>query len=102
MENCKKVGRYFQEQLLSLKSKFECISDVRGKGLLIGLELSCDGAPFVKHSLEKGFLINCTQERVLRFAPPLIIEEKAVDALVACLEGAFEAICGQTKTDGDR
>ena len=61
--------------------------DVRGRGLLLGMRLSCPGAPLVQGCLEAGFLINCIQERILRFIPPLIISREAIDALIACLDG---------------
>ena len=62
------------------------IVDVRGKGLMIGMELDIAGAPLVDACRERGFLVNCIQENILRFAPPLIIETAAVDALVDCLD----------------
>ena len=60
--------------------------DVRGKGLLIGAELSKAGACLVGRALEKGFIINCTAGNVLRFVPPLIITEGEIDQLLQCLD----------------
>lgn len=62
------------------------IADVRGKGLLIGAELSKAGACLVGRALEKGFIINCTAGNVLRFVPPLIITEGEIDQLLQCLD----------------
>jgi acetylornithine/succinyldiaminopimelate/putrescine aminotransferase len=59
---------------------------VRGRGLLLGAELDQEGAPLVNACLEKGFLINCIQDKVLRFAPPLIVGREQIDALIACLD----------------
>ncbi len=92
LENCQKVGQYFKNRLLDLKSKHDLIREVRGQGLLIGLEIACDGAPVVKACMEQGLLINCTQDRILRFIPPLIIEEDQVDALVRCLDVIFDSL----------
>ena len=89
LENCKEMGQYFTSQLSDLKAKYGFIREVRGKGLLVGLDLTCEGAPFVKGCMKKGFLINCTQEHVLRFIPPLIIQEKEIDALIVCLDELF-------------
>ena len=100
IENCQKVGRYFRKKLLGLKSKYAFIREVRGKGLLIGLDLACDGAVFVKGCLNKGFLINCTQEHVLRFIPPLIIGERDIDALIACLDGLFAEFSEDSAKNG--
>ncbi len=84
--NCANIGAYFEERLLWLKSRHESIVDVRGKGLLVGMKLEIEGTPIVDACLEKGFLINCIQEKILRFIPPLTIEKKDIDALVACLD----------------
>ena len=92
LENCERVGRYFRERLRGLQSKYPFIREVRGKGLLIGLDLTRDGMPVVKACLARGFLINCTQGHILRFIPPLIIQEQDVDALVSCLDGVFEGL----------
>lgn len=90
LQNCERVGAYFKDRLLELKAKYAFIQEVRGQGLLLGLDLSLDGASVVKACMERGFLINCTQEHVLRFIPPLIIQEAQIDALIACLDSIFE------------
>ncbi len=86
IENGNAVGSYFKEKLLELKGRHAVIEDVRGLGLLLGMKLKIDGAPLVKECMQKGFLINCIQDRILRFIPPLIISEKEIDELVECLE----------------
>jgi acetylornithine aminotransferase len=90
LENCQRVGRYFMDRLLDLQSTHPCIRDVRGMGLLLGLNLACQGATIVKGCLDRGFLINCTQEHILRFIPPLIIQEKDIDSLIACLDQVLQ------------
>ncbi len=89
VEKCKKTGEYFVKQLGALKSKHECIVDVRGKGLLLGMKLNIAGNTIVTRCMEKGFLINCIQENILRFIPPLIIEKEDIDSLVNCLDEIF-------------
>ncbi len=86
IENGNAAGSYFKEKLLELKDRHAIIEDVRGLGLLLGMKLKIDGAPLVKECMQKGFLINCIQDRILRFIPPLIISEKEIDELVECLE----------------
>jgi acetylornithine/N-succinyldiaminopimelate aminotransferase len=55
-------------------------------GLLLGMKISREGASVVNACLENGFLINCVQENILRFIPPLIIQKDDIDALVAYLD----------------
>jgi acetylornithine/N-succinyldiaminopimelate aminotransferase len=80
------VGAYFKDKLLGLKSRHESIVDVRGIGLLLGMELNKDGAPIVAKCMQKGFVINCIQDNILRFAPPLIITAQEIDGLIRCLD----------------
>jgi len=86
VENCRRIGSYFMEKLLWLKSRHSSVKEVRGVGLLIGMELDAEGEPLVNKCLEKGFLVNCIQGNTLRFVPPLIIGRKEIDALVMCLD----------------
>ncbi|MEZ4524954.1 MAG: acetylornithine transaminase [Desulfobacterales bacterium] len=86
IEHCAQIGAYFKEKLQWLKARHDCVTEVRGMGLLLGMVLKNEGAPLVKKCLEKGFLINCIQGNILRFAPPLIIRKEEIDALVQCLD----------------
>ena len=89
IEKGEAAGAYFKEQLLALKGRHAVIEDVRGRGLLLGMKLKVDGAPIVKQCMQAGFLINCIQDRILRFIPPLIITRKEIDQLIACLDNIF-------------
>lgn len=84
--HCHQIGTYFKEKLLELKSRHESVVDVRGLGLLLGMKLKMKGDAAVNACMQQGFIINCIQENILRFIPPLIVEEKEIDALVACLD----------------
>ncbi len=93
LDHCQRTGRYFRDQLRSLKAKYpSIILNVRGKGLMIGLELAIDGAQVVKTCLEMGFLINCTAGNVLRFTPPIIIKQDEIDKLIETLREVFKKI----------
>ena len=81
------AGSYFKDKLLALKDRYAIIEDVRGLGLLLGMKLKIDGAPIVKQCMQNGFLINCIQDRILRFIPPLIISKEEIDQLIECLDG---------------
>lgn len=84
LDNVNEVGDYFVEELKKLDK--EVIADVRGKGLMVGLELTKPGAEYVDKLREKGFLINCTADKVLRFVPPLIITKEDIDEFVKALD----------------
>ena len=85
----RKTGVYFREKLLELKQRHPAIIDVRGLGLLLGMKLHFDGGTLVNQCMQRGFLINCIQENILRFVPPLTIQEAEIDALVDCLDELF-------------
>lgn len=84
--HCAEVGRFFKERLLELKSRHDSVVDVRGLGLLLGMELNTDGLPLVQACMEKGFVINCVQGNTLRFIPPLIVQQDQIDRLIHCLD----------------
>jgi acetylornithine aminotransferase len=86
IENGRAAGMYFKEKLNELKARHPVIEDVRGLGLLLGMQLKIDGRPLVTQCMENGFLINCIQEKILRFIPPLIISTEEIDQLVKCLD----------------
>lgn len=94
LENCKKVGDYFLSRLMEMKTRFPFIRQVRGKGLILGVELTMDGASIVKEMMKRGFLINCTMGNVLRFLPPLIITKEEVDQMLEALEEVFKGMTG--------
>jgi len=86
------MGEYLIGELEELKRKFPAIIDVRGIGLMIGVELSIPGADIVRMAMERGLLLNCAQEKVLRFVPPLIVSKKEVDEMLAILTGILEEL----------
>lgn len=92
LENCQKVGDYFLKRLEEIKRKFPFIQEVRGKGLILGMELKMDGSSIVKEMMDRGILINCTMGNVLRFLPPLIVMKEEVDQVVEALEEVFRRI----------
>ena len=84
LDNVNEVGDYFIEKLKALDK--DIIAEVRGKGLMVGLELTKPGAEYVDKLREAGFLINCTADKVLRFVPPLIITKEDIDEFVKALD----------------
>jgi len=92
LENCQKMGDYFLSQLEEIKGKFPFVKEVRGKGLILGMELKIDGSSIVNEMLKKKILINCTMGNVLRFLPPLIVTKEEIDRVVKTLEEVFNTI----------
>ncbi|MDH4226378.1 MAG: aspartate aminotransferase family protein [Deltaproteobacteria bacterium] len=90
LNNCKRVGTYLMRKLKALKKEFTFIKDIRGKGLIIGMELTKPGADIVKKCMDKGVLINCTCDTVLRFVPPLNVKRKDVDEMLTALVAAMK------------
>jgi acetylornithine/succinyldiaminopimelate/putrescine aminotransferase len=86
------VGAYFKEQLLAFQQRYSFIREVRGRGLILGVELEFPGSDIVLRCQERGFLINCAAETVLRFLPPLIITKEEVDRLLDTLDTIFSEL----------
>jgi acetylornithine/N-succinyldiaminopimelate aminotransferase len=86
LDHCRETGEYFRKRLEGLIKTHPCIKGVRGLGLIVGLELDRPGAPVVEACLQKGFLINAAQEKVLRFVPPLIVGTAEIDRLIEALD----------------
>lgn len=83
LDYCSRIGEYFLRKLKKLKEEFDTeILDVRGLGLLIGMQMNIDCNYIVKECLNRGILVNTTGNNVIRFAPPVIVEEKEIDLLI--------------------
>lgn len=89
LNNVKAVSAYFFDALNDLKKKVSFIKEVRGMGLHIGIELTMPGAALVPKALEKGLVINCTAEKVIRIMPPLSITLKTAREGMKILERLF-------------
>ncbi len=84
------VGGYFRMRLMELARHFGFIREVRGVGLMIGVELEFAGKQVVLDCMEKGLLINCTHTTVLRALPPYILTEQDVDRAITVLKAVFK------------
>jgi len=97
LERITQTGEFFKEKLLELQGKYPFVLDVRGEGLILGMELSFPCREIVNRCLEVGFIINCTADRVLRFLPPYIITRKEINKFVK----ALDRILSEVKLTGD-
>jgi len=92
LENSKNMGRYFLEKLTALKQNHSFIREVRGQGLMIGVELTMDGSQIPPRCMKKGLLLNCTAGNVIRFLPALNVTKEEIDKGVEVLDSVFSAI----------
>jgi acetylornithine/N-succinyldiaminopimelate aminotransferase len=86
LANARARGAELHEGLQKLASRLDFIREVRGEGLIVGIDLSVEGPPFVQEALRRGLLINCTHEHILRLLPPLIIRARDVAEFLAKFE----------------
>lgn len=86
------VGDYFRTGLNDLARRFSFIKEVRGRGLMIGVDLDIPGKQFVLDGIKAGLLFNCTHETVLRFLPAYTITEREVDKALKGLAKLFKAV----------
>jgi acetylornithine/N-succinyldiaminopimelate aminotransferase len=86
LDNVNKVGGYLHQQLQMLVDQYAAAQSVRGRGFIQGLALEIPARPFVEQGLAEGVLFNVTQDTVLRFLPPFLLEEKHVDKGVRVLK----------------
>ena len=88
---CARSGEYFLKGLQELQGWCPAVTDVRGLGLLIGVEVTLDARELVHDLRKRGILANATSERVLRFVPPLIVTTAEIDRVVVTLGDVIEA-----------
>jgi len=86
LENVARVGGYLSQQLQELVDKYQSTREVRGRGFIQGLVLEIPGRPIVEQGLAEGVLFNVTQDTVLRFLPPFLLQEKHVDKGIKVLK----------------
>jgi acetylornithine/LysW-gamma-L-lysine aminotransferase len=89
-ERAAKLGKYFKERLGELQAKHMIVRDVRGLGLMIGMELKFDVLKILLKSINNGVLILDAGRTILRFLPPLVIEKKHIDRVVTVLDAILE------------
>lgn len=93
LKNVYELGIYFKSRLIDIKNKFpDKIKDVRGKGFMIGVELSFPGQSVVDEMCERKILTNCTNNNVIRILPPLIVQKEHVDFYLKNFEEVISSI----------
>jgi len=92
LEQAEAMGDYLVTALLGLQQKYPFVGPIRGIGLMVGMRLTIPGGDIVKKGHARGVLLNVTQDRVLRFVPPLTVSRSEIDAMIAILDGIFQEI----------
>jgi len=91
LKNCQNMGEYLLEKLNLLKNSCPLIKEIRGMGLMLGVELNIEGKQIVEKCMQQGLLINCTHDKVLRLMPALNITKKEIDKAIGILESVIRA-----------
>jgi predicted acetylornithine/succinylornithine family transaminase len=86
LENVRRIGEYLQVQFKELVARYEAAQEFRGRGMIQGLQLGVPARPIVEQALAEGVLFNSTQDTVLRFLPPFLLQEKHVDKGIRVLK----------------
>jgi len=90
LENVQNIGIYLKSKLMELREKYEIIIDVRGHGLMLGIELNCSVKNIIEKCMEKNLLLLGAGENVIRFVPPLIIGKKEIDEGISILNEVLQ------------
>jgi acetylornithine/N-succinyldiaminopimelate aminotransferase len=94
LDHVNKMGAYFHQELINLRDRFAIAKEVRGRGLMLALDLNVSSRPYADAVLEAGILINSTHDTTLRFLPPFIVEEKHIDKTIKTLKRLFKKKLG--------
>lgn len=89
LDGTNEMGAYLKSKLTDLQKKYSFIKEVRGLGVMIGVELNVAGLDIVTRARDKGLLINCTQEKILRIIPPMTVTKRAIDQAIRILDEVF-------------
>jgi acetylornithine/succinyldiaminopimelate/putrescine aminotransferase len=89
LENVRARGAQLRAGLSRLGGEFDFVREVRGEGLILGLDLTVEGRPYVEAALRHGLIINCTHDHVIRLLPPFIVTERQVEDCLTRLRTVF-------------
>jgi acetylornithine/N-succinyldiaminopimelate aminotransferase len=98
LANVRERGAQLRAGLEKLAARFDFIREIRGEGLIVGIDLSVEGAPFVAEALRQGLLINCTHDHILRLLPPFIIRQRDVAEFLV----KFETVLARVAKSGNK
>jgi acetylornithine/N-succinyldiaminopimelate aminotransferase len=85
-QRAEELGEYLMSRVMELRDSHEVIKEVRGQGLMIGIELKKNGSYVVEAARKRGVLLNCTHENVVRLLPPLVVKKEQLDRVIKVLD----------------
>jgi acetylornithine aminotransferase/acetylornithine/N-succinyldiaminopimelate aminotransferase len=88
----RECGAELRAGIEQLATRFDFIREVRGEGLILGIDLTCDGAPIIQEALRRGVIINCTHDHILRLLPPFIISKRDITEFLKRFESVLSAV----------
>jgi acetylornithine/N-succinyldiaminopimelate aminotransferase len=92
LDNVVNMGNYSLEKLKALKNTHKVIHEVRGVGLMIGIELTINGTDLIKRCIQAGLFLNCTHDKVIRFMPPLNVKKEHIDEGLGILDSILSKL----------
>ena len=92
LDNVKTQGKYLTKKLNELKDKYEFVIDVRGHGLMLGMEMNIPAKDIISKCMNKGLLLVGSGERIIRFVPPLIVQKEDIDTAIKILDSVLEGV----------
>jgi acetylornithine/N-succinyldiaminopimelate aminotransferase len=98
MDNVRARAEELRASLKALTAKFDFIREVRAEGLMIGVHLSVEGAPFVAEAAKRGLLINCTHEYIIRLLPAFIVTKAQVRAFLKLFETVLASVSARSSS----
>jgi acetylornithine/N-succinyldiaminopimelate aminotransferase len=98
MAHVERTGRHLEAALRQVAAQHACVREVRGAGLMWGLELDRPAAPVVEAALGRGLLVNRTADVVIRLLPPFVIARADVDQMVELLSAALTDVCQEGRS----
>jgi acetylornithine/N-succinyldiaminopimelate aminotransferase len=98
LENVRDRGEELRAGLQALADKFDFVREVRAEGLMVGIELSVEGAPFVAEAAKRGLLINCTHDCIIRLLPPFIVTRAQVRAFLKLFEAVLARVSDKSSS----
>ena len=90
LDHVDQIAPYLKEQLVELQKRHSCIAEIRGKGLMQGMELTVPAARIVARAMENGLVLISAGEKVIRIVPPLIVEKEHIDEMCQILDKILE------------